>query len=181
MPAQAADFDRTVLLMVHSLSSPGLTLAIRTLTWLGSAIGLCCLAAALFLLLWRRGFHRQAWFTLAAIAAGEAVTEATKLLVRRQRPESWYDIHPGTWSFPSGHALESMFCYLVFWAATAPLLSSSARRTALLIACLATSMLVGFTRIYLSVHWPTDVLTGWIAGACLATGVIRGCRIQSAA
>lgn len=174
---QAAGFDESVRLAVHSLASPALTLAMRILTWLGATVTLIGLALATAVLLRRRGLRHRAWLPLLALVLGEALTEITKLLVRRPRPDPFFGLRaPESWSFPSGHSLNSMFAYLVFGAALLPLIESPRARQLVLFLSIAVPLLIGLTRVYLGVHWPTDVLTGWVAGGCAAAGLIRAGR-----
>ena len=165
--APAAWFDQTVRMEVHAWATPALTLAMRILTWLGATVTLpvCALAASVGL--WRRGFRQRASIPPLAVALAELLTESTKYVVRRPRPEPFFGLRaPDSWSFPSGHSLDSMLCYLVFAAALQPLIGSRYRLA------VAIALMVGLTRVYLGVHWPTDVLTGWAAGACAAAGLI---------
>ena len=167
VPGRAADFDLTARLVVHSMATPWLTDVIRVLTWLGSSWVLGGLALILFFRLRSRGLHRRAWLPPAAFAAAELLTETAKFVVRRPRPEAWFGLAtPETWSFPSGHSLNSMACYIAFAAALAP-------RSRWRWFAVALAALIGFSRVYLGVHWPIDVITGWTAGACLAAGLVR--------
>jgi len=165
--APAAWFDQTVRMEVHAWATPALTLAMRILTWLGATVTLLVCALAASVGLWRRGFRQRASIPPLAVALAELLTESTKYVVRRPRPEPFFGLRaPDSWSFPSGHSLDSMLCYLVFAAALQPLIGSRYRLA------VAIALMVGLTRVYLGVHWPTDVLTGWAAGACAAAGLI---------
>ena len=203
----AADFDETVRMGVHSLATPPLTMAMRILTWLGSPVPLIALALGSFCILRRRLGH-GAWLPPIALGLAEALTESAKYLVRRPRPEPFFGIKPlESWSFPSGHSLDSMCFYLVLgaamWRLRRPLWppgrlwSSAGRRPAtppqpeglphpgsgtiaVMALAVAIALLIGFTRVYLGVHWPTDVLTGWAAGACAGTGLIRAADARRA-
>lgn len=166
----ARPFDSSVRAAVHSCSTPALTNTVRALTWLGSSwilIPLAMLASALL----------RRWFPLFAIMLAEVLTESVKLTVRRHRPEPWFHLPtPGTWSFPSGHSLNSMVFYPVLAALLLPLIRSRVLRVMVIAVAALLPLLLGFTRMYLGVHWPSDVLSGWIAGACVAAGCIRGVR-----
>jgi undecaprenyl-diphosphatase len=169
----AAHFDAAVRAGVHSEASPPLTEACEAITWLGTWPVLPALAIALFLALWQRGRKDLAWFPLAALGAASALLEVTKEIVRRIRPHPWFGLHtPTSWSFPSGHALDSTTCYLVFAAVLITLIRSHLLRAIVIAFAIALPLMIGFTRVYLGVHWPTDVLAGWVAGFCLATGLI---------
>jgi undecaprenyl-diphosphatase len=95
-----------------------------------------------------------------------------KELFHRHRPELWATISENSYSFPSGHALGSVIIYgvLVYGMVQArprwsPILWGS---YGMLVA------VIGFSRLYLGLHWPTDVLGGWVFGAMALLGLIRG-------
>ena len=97
-----------------------------------------------------------------------------KLFFRRARPEPWFGYAlPSTYSFPSGHAFVS-FCFYLCLAEIVirdewPL----ARKVAIWTAAVACTMTIGLSRVYLGVHYPTDVLAGYVAGIAWTT-LIRG-------
>jgi undecaprenyl-diphosphatase len=116
-----------------------------------------------------QGMYRHAAFVLAASAGGWLLTTALKTAFARPRP----DVVPHlrevmTLSFPSGHALTSAAIYLTLGA----LLMRVADRRLTKFYCMAVAMLatllIGGTRVYLGVHYPTDVLAGWLIGIAWA-------------
>lgn len=125
-----------------------------------------------FLLLHRRG--TAAMLLLATSISAALASTGLKLLVDRPRPDvALHLVGVTSPSFPSGHALLSATIYLTLGALLArefpaPVL----RRYFLGVAGLITA-LVGLSRIYLGVHWPSDVLAGWCAGALWAWGCWR--------
>lgn len=171
-----AHFDAAVRAAVHSEASPPLTKACEAVTLLGKW-PLPVFAIVLFFLLWRRGLTYLAWFPIGAWVASSVLLEASKEIVRRVRPQPWFGIHaPSSWSFPSGHSLDSTVCYLVFALGLMALVRSRLSRWFVWAIAVALPLAIGFTRIYLGVHWPTDVLAGWVAGFCLAVGIISSQR-----
>ena len=158
------------------------------ITALGSAavLGLLVLAIVGFMLL--QGLWRTAVFVVVASSGGWILNSLLKTLFNRARP----DVVPHlsqvfTLSFPSGHAMTSATVFLTLGA----LLMRVADRRATRIYCMSVAMfltvLVGTTRVYLGVHYPTDVLAGWLAGSSWAilcwlieralerrTGAVRG-------
>lgn len=169
---ETAHFDAAIRAAIHSESSPVLTKACETITFLGKW-PLPIFAIALFFVLWGRKLRYLAWFPIGAWVSSSVLLEVSKHIVRRTRPHPWFGIHaPASWSFPSGHSLDSATCYLVFAVALLVLVRSRLSRGFILTIAVALPLMIGFTRIYLGVHWPTDVLAGWIAGFCLAAGFI---------
>jgi undecaprenyl-diphosphatase len=140
---------------------PGLTDALALLTMFGNAIVLVpvALAAALALM---RSSRLDAAFLLLTVLSGRLVVELLKWSTDRDRPflaEGPVDVF--NQSFPSGHAANSMLTLLALALYAAP---PEWRRPALAIGVLL-SLLIGMTRPLLGVHWPSDVLAGWLQGA----------------
>ncbi|MFZ7127636.1 MAG: phosphatase PAP2 family protein [Desulfobacterales bacterium] len=106
--------------------------------------------------------------TVAAVAGGALVSTGLKILFARERPSLDHLVRVVTYSFPSGHAMLSAVVYLTLGVLLA--YSEPRRRFKIYFMSVAAllAVLVGLTRIYLGVHFPTDVLAGWIAGAVWA-------------
>ena len=141
----------------------------RDITALGSlgVLALLVTASVLFLLMARQ--HTDAWTMLAATVGGIAVVLTLKLLLARTRPEEVLrSVNVSTPSFPSGHAMMSTVTYLTLGAFMARELRSRTLKMYVMLLALFVSVLVGVTRIYLGVHWPSDVLAGWSIGAAWA-------------
>ena len=113
--------------------------------------------------------ERTAAFLCASVALGMVLNGTLKDLFARPRPELVaHLVQVQTTSFPSGHAMNSAIVYLTLGG----LLARSERRRAvrifLLAAAIMLTMIVGFSRVYLGVHWPSDVAAGWCVGAAWA-------------
>jgi undecaprenyl-diphosphatase len=165
-------FDEWMLSSLRKAENPAVPIgppwlrgAALDITALGSAtvLGLAVFAVALFLLL--EGAWRSALFVLVASSGGWVMNSLLKEAFGRPRP----DIVPHlrevmTLSFPSGHALTSAVVYLTLGA----LLMRIAKRPLMKFYCMSVAMLatalVGASRVYLGVHYPTDVLAGWLLG-----------------
>ena len=165
-------FDKKILLALRdptNLSRPigprWLVSGALDITALGSAtvLGLTVAGVAGFLLL--QGLWRRALFVTLASFGAWFINAALKQLFQRPRP----DVVPHlreimTMSFPSGHALQSAVVYLTLGA----LLMQIAKRRLTKLYCMSVAMLatvlVGASRVYLGVHYPTDVLAGWLIG-----------------
>src|SRR5215510_15424411 len=104
--------------------------------------------------------------TMAATGGGLVVASLIKDLVARPRPDIlMHSVYVSSFSFPSGHAMMSAVTYLTLGALTArefkrPLLKAYVMALAVIV-----TLLVGLSRVYLGVHWPSDVLAGWSLGA----------------
>ncbi len=141
----------------------------RDFTALGGVgvLVLLTLGACIYLLLSNRA--RTALFTIAAIGGGWLVSNLLKLGYDRSRPDLVsHEAVVYTASFPSGHAMMSAVTYLTLAALLSRAVSPWRLRAFLLTAALFITVLVGASRVYLGVHWPTDVVAGWTVGAAWA-------------
>jgi len=141
----------------------------RDFTALGGVGVLSMLTVAVLGYLLLRGNYRAALLVLISIGTGLAASFLLKTGFDRPRP----DLVPHgsivyTSSFPSGHSMLSAVTYLTLGALLARVHSGVRMRAYLLIWAALLTILVGFSRVYLGVHWPTDVLAGWMAGAAWA-------------
>jgi undecaprenyl-diphosphatase len=157
-------FDTTIRNGIHAWAGPALTETAHALSFVGSAfVWLLALAIAMAAF-WIMGDRRGA-IGLAIVMAGATLLDnGLKLAFHRVRPEVFFGALPNTYSFPSGHALFN-FC---FYGALAVILASRERRPGLRVALWIAAALVvlgiGLSRIYLGVHYPSDVLAGFLAG-----------------
>lgn len=164
--------EERLLSWIHGLSTPGLDAAFLASHWLGCVWASAALVLGLAVFYRACGERRLALLWLLAGVAVLVIEESLKLLIARPRPQLWAPlIGPSDYAFPSGHAMASAAFY--------PLLASvlahrgvAGRRRLLYIAA-GLSGFIGLGRVYLGVHWPTDVLAGWTLGAALALIAIR--------
>jgi undecaprenyl-diphosphatase len=145
--------------------------AMRDITALGSAPGLVIAVLAVVGFLALAQAWRLALFTLAASAGGLLVSSLLKYTIDRPRP----DLVPHgniiyTSSFPSGHSMMSAVIYLTLAALVVRLMERKQLKGYAFGVALVLTLLVGVSRVYLGVHWPSDVLAGWAAGAAWALG-----------
>lgn len=170
---QGAEFDGAVRDAVHAWASPGLTWAMRGITQLGSV---WFLGGAGLLVVWRLAAtgRRHAAILLAGTALGsEALNQILKVAFHRTRPQAFFGLtSPANYSFPSGHAITAC----CFWGVLAAILAARSRsgwaKAGLWTAASILAALVGFSRVYLGVHYPTDVLAGY-ALAVIWVAVVR--------
>ena len=141
----------------------------RDITALGgfTILALISVAAIVGLLAQRRRWQ-AVWFG-ASVLIAQGTAEAIKAAAARPRPElvTHFDLVYSS-SFPSGHAMMSPVVYLTLAGATAARLTTRRGKLAIISAAIGLVAAIGVSRIYLGVHWPTDVLGGWILGCFLS-------------
>jgi undecaprenyl-diphosphatase len=142
---------------------------VRDVTALGSTgvLALMVLAVTGFLVMTRRRY--AAVMVLFSVTGGVIVSQGAKLAFARPRPELVpHGAEVYTASFPSGHAMMSAIVYLTLGAMLARTQPGQAVKAYVLTIAVILTVLVGVSRIYLGVHWPTDVLAGWMLGGVWA-------------
>jgi undecaprenyl-diphosphatase len=166
LEGDTARFDSAVTAAVHTHASAPLTSVMKALTMLGSSVVMTPLAILTLAVCYiRREFH--ALKTLAATFIGALVLEfLLKRAFHRPRPVPFFDLPtPASFSFPSGHALFS-FCFFAGVAALlSPRLERLGARIVLWVVAAVLIIGIGVSRIYLGVHYTSDVLAGYAAGA----------------
>jgi undecaprenyl-diphosphatase len=175
-------FDDQVRAAVHGFASAQLTWFMRGLTEFGSAGWLIPAVVVLIVLFVIRGWRREARLLGVTMAGALVLDIVLKLSYHRARPTPFFDITPPhTYAFPSGHALAA----LCFYGVLAGILTMHVEVKWLRwgVWALATLLvgLIGLSRIYLGVHYPSDVIGGyaaavvWLGGVWLmATGGHKG-------
>jgi undecaprenyl-diphosphatase len=163
---------------VHSVASPRLTTIMRLASRLGGPMVLVPAGLLLALVFLIRQWHRGAVLGLVTIAGAGLLNLLLKLSFDRIRPTPFFDYPlPTSASFPSGHALFSAS----FIGGLAVLVSHRVRhklvRAAIWTIAIGVIALVGFSRIYLGVHYPSDVLAGFAAATVWVATVAFGDRL----
>lgn len=144
---------------------------VRDITSLGSFSVLTIVTLSVVIYLLIDGKRAAAAFVFFAIAGGGILSELLKHLFARPRPELVaHLVDVKTLSFPSGHAMLSAVTFLTLGALLTRVQSRRRLKAYLLSLAIFLTILVGLSRLYLGVHWPTDVLAGWCAGAAWAMG-----------
>ena len=156
-------FDQQILRALRELHRPLLDIVMLGLTYMGQPIVLLSLSAGLGIWLLRLGERSQATVLIIAAAGATALNIVLKHLFGRSRPMLWERVvDVGQYSFPSGHAMISM----VTFGMIGYLLSTKFPqwRGRIFGLTLALVMGIGLSRLYLGVHWPTDIIGGYAAG-----------------
>lgn len=172
LEGETRQFDGAVRQFVHFHSSARLTAAMRFFTILGSSLVVSIAAASGCIALWVAGRSRRALSIATAVIGGSLLMWVLKMSFHRERPQPFFDTHlPASYSFPSGHALLS----LCLCGAGAALLSAeqTKRWVRIVIWTIAAALVlaIGYSRIYLGVHYPSDVLAGYLAALVWVLGV----------
>jgi undecaprenyl-diphosphatase len=143
----------------------------RDITALGGVAVLTLVTVAVlgYLLLERK--PRAAAFVLVAVVGAAVLSSTLKGWFERPRPDLVPHLsYVTSSSFPSGHSMLSAAVYLTLGAMLARQQRSLVLKAYFLIVAVSLTLLVGFSRVYVGVHWPTDVIGGWAAGSAWAAG-----------
>ncbi|MEH3144688.1 MAG: phosphatase PAP2 family protein [Methylobacterium frigidaeris] len=142
----------------------------RDITAFGSVFGIVYVTAGVVLYLAVTARWRAALFVVVAIGGGELLSTGLKLLYQRPRPDLVpHGMETFTASFPSGHAMLSAIAYLTLAILLARVERGRRVKAFVMTLGVVTTLLVGVSRLYLGVHWPSDVLAGWCIGAAWAS------------
>ena len=141
----------------------------RDLTALGgvAVLSMLTIISAVFLLAIRK--HHAMWLLLGAAVGALILSSLLKGIIQRDRPDVVaHHSHVQTYSFPSGHSMLSAAIYLTFGVLLARFVKGWRIKAYLIGVALLLTFLVGVSRVFVGVHYPTDVLAGWAAGGTWA-------------
>jgi membrane-associated phospholipid phosphatase len=168
-------FDDAVLRWIGAHHSPTLTTIMNEVTPLGTGIVVLTVVGVTTAFLWRTEHKHSARMLLAATAGGILLNNGLKLFFDRERPSVFeWGTHAASSSFPSGHAMSATVVYGTVAYLLARLQKHGWARAVTLLFAVVMIALICFTRLYLGVHYPSDVLGGIIiglawSGFCMAT------------
>lgn len=174
---EAFAFDKIILLWIHSFANPTLDRIMQTITRLNDPEVVSVVAGiALVLLLWKR-YYPEAKIFVINCTGGVVLSYGLKSVFGKTRPDLWESaIEEVSFSYPSGHALGStvLYGFLAYILATRyPQFS-----WAIYIAAVALIGAIGSSRLYLGVHWPTDIIGGYGIGFLWLTFCITMLKLQ---
>ena len=166
-------FDAAILLALRNpadvsdpIGPPWLEVAMRDVTSLGSVTVLTLVTVAAVAYLVMDGRRGAAMLVAVAVGGGTILSTLLKLGFERPRPDLVSHLVDVTdLSFPSGHAMLSAVTYLTLGALLARTAARRRQKVFVVGAAILLTVLVGSSRVFLGVHWPTDVLAGWALGA----------------
>jgi undecaprenyl-diphosphatase len=172
-------FDLAGRAAVRALENPTLSAIMWGASVYGAPVRLSpvgLLAVAVFLY---RGWRRGALLVLVTLVGAWVLDSGLKLLYARARPRPFFDFYPApeSYSFPSGHALFSVCFFGGLAVLLTHRLNGRALQAAVWVAAVALILLIGGSRVYLGVHYPTDVVGGYAVGIAWVTAVALGDRL----
>ncbi len=159
--------DNTIHDWAVTHQSPALTTFMTAITHLGGGSVVVVVLAAFALYAAKSRRWGQLVALIVSVAGGATISDAVKEWIARERPPvETHLVIADNPAFPSGHAIQAIVCYI----AVAVMLRR--RRWWFIMVGLAVS--IGVSRVYLGVHWPTDVVGGWLLGGCWLVMVLSG-------
>lgn len=161
-------WDVPILLAIHSTARPQLDVFAGTLTKFGVFWGVFPVASAIAIALFMRRRWRSLIYLITTLLGSIIINRTAKVLLHRVRPHLWESPTPKfDYGFPSGHAMSSMTLVAVVVILT----WGSRWRWLVIITGSLFVLAIAWTRLYLGVHYPSDILAGWTASVAWAVGV----------
>ena len=160
---EAFAFDQTILLWIHQFANPTIDRIMLTTTGLGNPNTVVAIAVITLAILWWRHYYQEAKIFLIDCFGGVILSYGLKIVFSKSRPDLWQSaITETSFSYPSGHALGSTILYGFL----AYVLATRYPQLSLLIYPFAVLLIgaIGLSRLYLGVHWPTDIIAGYSIG-----------------
>jgi undecaprenyl-diphosphatase len=166
--------DEAIMRWVDAHSSAGLDGFARSVTQLGSWIVMMVMALLVSVFLWIHGERRAVALLWIGLAGVLLMDQTLKELFARARPQvfEWRTYRPSSYAFPSGHTLNATVGYTMFAFLVARLEKSRALRAATFVIAALLIVLVASSRVYLGVHFPTDVFAGMLMGFAWAMACV---------
>lgn len=170
---KSLEVDVSVLTAIHATSSLAQDIIWQMLTQFGGIIAALLVSSLLVVWMYRHGQRRNAAVMALGVGGAAILNTLLKLSFARERPELWQQLVTETaYSFPSGHAMASMSLVvavlIIFW--------GTKWRVRILAAGVMYVILIGYSRLYLGVHYPTDILAGWAISIAWVLLVAVGVR-----
>lgn len=156
-------FDKAVIGVVYNNNANTIAFA-KIFTNLGNTSTIVVETIILFIILLVFKQYAYAWFTAGVMIAANGFNWVLKHLVQRPRPTVKHLVYADGYSFPSGHSVGSAALFGILIILTLLIIKSKAWKTILIIIWALFPIVIGYTRIFLHVHYPSDVLGGWLGG-----------------
>jgi undecaprenyl-diphosphatase len=173
----ARQFDERVRGAVHGMASPLMTRAMINISSLGATWLVIIFVVALGSFAWLRWRRAALWLLLSFIGA-LVLDVVLKYTFHRARPVPFFGVAPRSYSFPSGHAFMSFCLYGVLAGLITARIRSVPIRVCIWIFAALLVFAIGLSRIYLGVHYPTDVIAGYIGAAVWVSSLVVADRFR---
>ncbi|OCT12276.1 phosphoesterase PA-phosphatase [Paenibacillus pectinilyticus] len=161
---QIARFDRSVIASVQGMERPWLTTVMKIFTFIGSTQVVIVITLICLFLFYRYLHHRMELILFIILVAGTGIlNQVLKLIFQRERPSLHRLIEQAGYSFPSGHSMEAFAMYAALTFLLWRHISTQKGRTAVIIGSILMILCIGISRIYLGVHYPSDVVAAYFA------------------
>ncbi len=170
-------FDQSIIDWIQLFVRPQLTSIMKIFTFFGSTLALLFLLfLSVGLMIWQKK-RWEAFFLVIGIAGGGIFNLLLKWIFHRHRPTLHRLIEETGYSFPSGHSMGAfifygMLCMLFFM-----FLKSRIAKAIMIVSTVLIIVMIGLSRVYLGVHYPSDVLAGYAAGGVWLTVCLIGLRL----
>jgi undecaprenyl-diphosphatase len=174
---QTMKFDLAVRARVHAYASPEMTRIMIALSFLGGDGLIFTVVVALVVFVFFRWRRATLWLVITLLGA-LVLDLSLKYAFHRARPTPFFGALPGTYSFPSGHALFSFCFYGVLAGLWAGRARSAFERILIWITAGILVIGIGLSRIYLGVHYPSDVIAGYLAATVWVSTLITLDRLR---
>jgi len=171
-----AEFDLALTSLIQSWRMPALTWLFRAATWSASTLTVTSLVlVAVAVLVWSCN-HREALVVALVVGSGTGLGAVAKRVTERPRPPAANALIelPTSYSFPSGHTLAALLLWTVIALAVLRTVRATWARWLAVCGGLLLTVLVGTSRVYLGVHWPSDVLASWLLGVAWLSMTLGG-------
>jgi undecaprenyl-diphosphatase len=167
---QIIHFDRTVINLVQGWESPFLTKVMKLFTFIGSTPFVIILIVGFIFFLYKVLHHRLELILLVGAIIGSAIlNQILKVIFHRTRPNFHRLIDISGYSYPSGHAMSAFTVYVILSFLLWRHIESRWGRSTLLVFSTFMILMIGLSRIYLGVHFPSDVIGGYLASGLWLT------------
>ncbi|MCK1992006.1 phosphatase PAP2 family protein [Peribacillus muralis] len=159
------NFDSKVMALIQGWESPLLTGIMKFFTYIGSTGSIIVLSLFILFFLYKVLKHRLELILFIVVMAGSPLLNVlVKLCFQRTRPDLHRLIEIGGYSFPSGHAMNAMSLYGILTFLLWRHIKARAGRIVLIVIGTMMILAIGISRIYLGVHYPSDIIAGYLAG-----------------
>ncbi|MGQ8872533.1 phosphatase PAP2 family protein [Paenibacillus sp. TSA_86.1] len=160
-------FDAVLINWIQGMESPGMTRFMQFFTWIGSELQVVVITVVVMLILYVFLRHKRELLFLASVLIGSTVLNALlKLVFQRARPTINRIIEVSGYSFPSGHSMAAFSLYgglaFLIWKH----IPSFTGRVCMIVASAGFILMIGISRIYLGVHYPSDIVGGYFLSGC---------------